>query len=105
MTLTAMSVVFTALALIYLIFRTTGKYFSGLASKIAKAKAKANNQQEDESKSGELSGEMSAAIAMALHLYQSEIHDEENTVLTIKRVARTYSPWSSKIHTLRKYPH
>ncbi len=103
MTLTAMSVVFAALALIYLIFRSTGKYFQRVASKASKAKAIDN--QKDESKSGELSGEMSAAIAMALHLYQSEIHDEENTVLTIKKVSRTYSPWSSKIHTLRKYPH
>lgn len=103
MTITAMSVVFTALALIYFIFRTIGKYFSRVKTKASKVKT--SEQQIRDCKSGELSGEMSAAIAMALHLYQSEIHDEENTVLTIKRVARTYSPWSSKIYTLRKYPH
>lgn len=106
MTITAMSVVFSALALIYLIFRTIGKYFSRVKTKASKAKT--GEQQNCDCNSGELSGEisgeMSAAIAMALHLYQSEIHDEENTVLTIKRVARTYSPWSSKIYTLRKYP-
>ena len=48
--------------------------------------------------------EVNAAIAMALHLYQSELHDYENTVLTIQKVSRNYSPWSSKIYTLRKTP-
>ena len=52
----------------------------------------------------EMSGEVNPAIAMALHLYQSELHDYENTVLTIQKVSRNYSPWSSKIYTLRKTP-
>ncbi|HAH59495.1 MAG TPA: phage tail protein, partial [Bacteroidales bacterium] len=30
-----------------------------------------------------------------------ELHDHEDAVLTIKKVARTYSPWSSKIYGLR----
>ncbi len=97
----AMAVVFSSLALLYLIFKTTGSYFqrkARKAKKIALLEGVANKDSE------EISGEVSAAIAMALHLFQSEIHDEENTVLTIKRVARTYSPWSSKIYTLRKYP-
>lgn len=102
MTITAMTVVFAALALLYLIFKNTGNYFSRKAQKGSQPKT--GEQKISVSKPGELSGEVSAAIAMALHLYQSEIHDEENTVLTIKKVSRAYSPWSSKIHTLRKYP-
>ena len=97
----AMAVVFSALASLYLIFKTTGNIFQRITQKANKS------QKEPVLISGEeveLSGEVTAAIAMALNLYQSEIHDEENTVLTIKRVARTYSPWSSKIYTLRKYP-
>ncbi len=43
----------------------------------------------------------SAAIAMALHLY-NEIHDEESNIVTIERVSRTYSPWSSKIYCIRR---
>lgn len=100
MTLIAMMVVFTSLALLYLIFSATGAYFIRRNQKAKKA-ASAGKQTEHEE---ELSGEVSAAIAMALHMYHSEFHDEENTVLTIKKVARTYSPWSSKIYTLRKYP-
>ncbi len=51
-----------------------------------------------------VSGEVNAAIAMAIHLHFEEIHDIENTVLTIKKVQRPYSPWSSKLYGLRQYP-
>ncbi len=40
----------------------------------------------------------SAAIAMAIHLYYSDVHDEESHVMTIKNVERRYSPWNSKIY-------
>ena len=49
-------------------------------------------------------GEVYAAISMALHEMQDEVHDVEETVLTITRVKRSYSPWSSKIYTLRENP-
>lgn len=45
-----------------------------------------------------------AAIAMALYEMNGEVHDFENTVLTIKDIDRSYSPWSSKIYTLREIP-
>lgn len=48
-------------------------------------------------------GEINAAIAAALHLYLAGVHDKENTVLTINKVARTYSPWSSKIYGLNQW--
>ena len=45
-----------------------------------------------------------AAIAAAIFLYRQEVHDIETSVLTIKRIDRIYSPWSSKIYGLRKSP-
>ncbi len=45
-----------------------------------------------------LSANDSAAIAMALHLYYAEVHDDESAIITIKTVERRYSPWSSKIY-------
>lgn len=48
--------------------------------------------------------ELFAAIGFALHTYVAELHDYEKTVLTIKKVMRPYSPWSSKIYGLRKSP-
>lgn len=47
-----------------------------------------------------LSAGYGAAIAMAIHLYYSEAHDEESHIITIKTVERRYSPWSSKIYGL-----
>jgi len=47
-----------------------------------------------------ISGEETAAIAVALHLF-FEVHDEESGLLTIKKVSKPYSPWSSKIYAVR----
>lgn len=103
MAIIAMSVVFSALALLYLIFRSTGNLFVKKASE-----AKANESKPVVSgvkaDKDEISGEVNAAVAMALFLYQSEMHDHETTVLTMHKVSRNYSPWSSKIYTLRKTP-
>lgn len=46
----------------------------------------------------ETTGHENAAICTALWLYFSEMHDEEKYVMTIKKVSRNYSPWSSKIY-------
>jgi glutaconyl-CoA/methylmalonyl-CoA decarboxylase subunit delta len=45
-----------------------------------------------------ITGDENAAIAAALFLFFSELHDEEKYVMTVKKVSRTYSPWSSKIY-------
>lgn len=107
MTLIAMFVVFSALAILYLIYNATGRFFMRRA-RITKYKAtkeeRASKPTAQIGEEQELSGEVNAAIAMALYMYQNEMHDFENTVLTVKKVSRSYSPWSSKIYTLRKSP-
>lgn len=45
-----------------------------------------------------MSGDENAAICTALYLYFSELHDEEKYVMTVKKVSKIYSPWSSKIY-------
>jgi hypothetical protein len=55
-------------------------------------------------KSKDLTGEEAAAIALAIHLYKSELHDLESMTITLQKVSRIYSPWSSKIYTLRQNP-
>lgn len=106
MTITAMSVVFIGLILLYISFRIIGK----IAVKLRKRNAmKAHNitdkQEAKERRLGEAPGDVIAAIAMALHEAQGSDHDVEETILTISRVKRSYSPWSSKIYTLRETPH
>lgn len=56
-----------------------------------------------ESLTGEeaLAGEVNAAIAMALYNYFGELHDRESGIVTIKRVSKPYSPWSSKLYNMR----
>ncbi len=49
-------------------------------------------------------GEEAAAIALAIHLYKSQLHDMESFTITLQKVSRIYSPWSSKIYTLRQNP-
>ncbi len=100
MAVIALSVVFSALAILFVIYKNLGKLFIRKASKTAKKKEPEVIKVAKE----EISGEVNAAIAMAIYLYQNELHDQENTVLTIQKVSRTYSPWSSKIYTLRKSP-
>jgi hypothetical protein len=48
--------------------------------------------------------EIVAAIGLALQQYFEEIHDYEKTIMTIKKVVKPYSPWSSKIYGLRQMP-
>lgn len=103
MTLIAMFVVFSALATLYLIYNFLGKYFVRKASVKRKHKevgSAATIKDAEEI----ISGELNAAVAMTLYLYQSEMHDYENTVLTIQKVSRNYSPWNSKIYNIRKMP-
>ncbi len=47
-----------------------------------------------------MTGEENAAIAAALYLFFSELHDQEKYVMTIRKVSRTYSPWSSKFYNI-----
>lgn len=100
MTVIGYVVVFIALLFLYLIFSNITKVLNLNVKRLLRKEGKTEEIKEDES----LSGEVNAAIAMALHLYFAEIHDHEKTVLTINKVSRTYSPWSSKIYGLRQYP-
>ena len=101
MTITAMAVVFIGLFLLFVIFKQIGK-LSISASKRNVRKSGAATTAVD---AGQESGEIFAAIATALYEMSDDNHDIENTVLTIHKVARNYSPWSSKIYSLRQTPH
>jgi Na+-transporting methylmalonyl-CoA/oxaloacetate decarboxylase gamma subunit len=96
MAVIAMSVVFLGLILLYIVYKNTGKILSRERVKEKKAKA-------SDGLPGNTEDLAHVAIAAAIHLYNEELHDEENTVLTINRVCRAYSPWSSKLHGLNTY--
>ena len=105
MTVIAMGVVFFGLILLYIAFKLIGRASVTLSRRNAmKVKGITDKQEAKEKRLGRAPGEIFAAIALAMHEYQTDIHDEEETVLTITRVKRSYSPWSSKIYTLRETP-
>lgn len=99
MTLTAMAVVFIGLFILYTIFKQVAKLSIAIGKLRAKKAGGATVQG-----GGDVSGEVLAAISAALYELNEDVHDIERTVLTIQKVKRNYSPWSSKIYSLRENP-
>ncbi len=93
-TLVGYSVVFVTLIALLFSFKYILKLIHHFSSKKRSSKSGHSNAPEEKY----IAGEVNAAIAMGLTLFFHEQHDEESGVITIKRVARTYSPWSSKIY-------
>lgn len=100
MTVTAMAVVFLGLLILYLVFKQVGKWSVSASNR----RAKKSSDPAVEAVPGQISGEVLAAIGAALYELNEDAHDIENTVLTIQKVTRNYSPWSSKIYSLRETP-
>jgi hypothetical protein len=48
--------------------------------------------------------EIAAAIGLAISTYKLQMAELESLSLTIQKVSKQYSPWSSKIYTLRQMP-
>lgn len=96
MTLVAMTVVFLSLLILYILFKNIAKLFAfDFRNKVAK-------QETPIIKDSSATLELGAAVAMAIQLFQQELHDHETALLTIKKINRSYSPWSSKIYSMRK---
>lgn len=103
-TIIAMTIVIAALIVLSILFYFFGKISSRVLSKkkkIAKGLLADHDNVEDHEVD---SGETIAAIAMALSEHFNQQHDMEDTILTIRKLKRTYSPWNSKIYNLREMP-
>lgn len=48
--------------------------------------------------------QIAAAISLALHLHMNQVREYEKAVVTIQKIMKPYSPWSSKIYGLRQQP-
>ena len=103
-TLIAMSIVLSALIILSLLFLIFGKISSSF-QKHRKRQAHGVSVENAEEHHEELdSGEVIAAISMALAEHEGLGHDMEDTILTIRRMRKAYSPWNSKIYNLRAVP-
>lgn len=100
LTVTSMLVVFSALIALYLFFKLSGN----VAKRMSERKVAQSGTLSAVRSYTHLSGEVLAAISAAIHEIREDQHDLESTILTIQHVKRNYSPWSSKLQTLRKLP-
>ena len=100
MTVIGYAIVFIALLLLYIVFYNLTKLIQFKLRRFLHKEGVIDKEKKDIS----IPGEVNAAIAMALHLYFQEMHDEESAILTINWASKIYSPWSSKIYGLRQHP-
>ena len=93
-------IVFSALIALVIVFVNLPRLLQiNLRSKLKKqGKRSANIENLN------IEGSVNAAIAMALYLHFDQIHDEESNIITIKKVTKNYSPWSSKIYGVMNQP-
>lgn len=103
-TIIAMCIVLSALIILSILFLGFGKISSAIhthkkreAHGVTPDTAEDHHDEED-------SGETIAAIAMALAEHFGQGHDMEDTILTIRRMRKAYSPWNSKIYNMRAVP-
>ncbi|MDD4684125.1 MAG: OadG family transporter subunit [Bacteroidales bacterium] len=103
LTLIAVSTVFLALIVIFLFLLLFKNTIINLQDRKARKQEAKDSKQAGPKSIASISGEEFAAIAAAIYMYDDQLHDEENTILTINKVSKTYSPWSSKLHNMNVY--
>ena len=104
LTAVAVAVVFLALVCIALLISGSGRLIqnSEERQKNKGKKAPAIKPVSDGSSAAD-ENEVFAAIATAIHLYNEELHDEEETVITIQKVEREWTPWNAKYYNMNHY--
>ena len=104
LTAVAVAVVFLALVCISLILQGSGKLMSGMDDKKKKGdKKKGGAAIAAAASAADKEGEVYAAIAAAIHLFNNELHDEEDAVITIQKVEREWTPWNAKYYNMNQY--
>lgn len=107
LTVVAVVVVFFALLIIALILMGYGNVLMKLqdrkSNKVVSNAAKSGVQQPIPANDSHTAGEVYAAIAAAIYMYNEELHDDEDTVITIQKVERAWTPWNAKFYNMNQY--
>ena len=114
LTLISVTVVFSALIVLYFVYSLSGSIFSGKFKREPKPKKRTRSVIPSEVEGSEIaaaiavaldmenSGDVYAAIATAVHLYLNDaVHDVEPGIVTI---TRKDSGWNNKALTFRRLP-
>ncbi len=96
------SIVIVALTLLVLVFQQLPKILNVKLKKLLQKSRSNGNSKNVSDDEFYIEGNVTAAIGLALHMYFNDMHDEESGVVTIKRVQKAYSPWSSKIYEVNQ---
>ena len=100
----AVAVVFLALVCIFLLISGSGKLIMGAEERKKNKGSKSTERAiKPVSKGSSSEEEIIAAIGAAIELYNNELHDEENTVITIQKVEREWTPWNAKFYNMNQY--
>ena len=95
----AISVVFFALVCIMFMMGGYGKLIQRFQNrKQASGKATATSGTGNAP-----DGEVYAAIAAAIYAYSQDLHDVEDTVITIQKTERAWTPWNAKFYNMNRY--
>lgn len=97
-TLSGFLIVITALVILFFIFTGVSKAINANWKKTPKDESK-KVEKVTKGTAVDANGDIIAAIGLALSL-SMEVHDNEPDEITITRIQRRYSPWSSKIYGL-----
>ena len=97
-TLSGFLIVITALVILFFIFTGVSKVINANWKKTPKDESK-KVEKVTKGTAIDANGDIIAAIGLALSL-SMEVHDNEPNEITITRIQRRYSPWSSKIYGL-----
>lgn len=106
LTVVAVVVVFFALICIALILKGYGKSIIKVQNRRAKKTSLAQNADKGSMpivSTGDTAGEVYAAIAAAIYMYDEELHDDEDGVITIQKVERAWTPWNAKYYNMNHY--
>ncbi len=95
-------IVFTSLTLLVIVFTRLPKLINMQLNRTKLRRKKSREMEQVTQDDFVLEGNVTAAISLALHMYFNELHDEESNVVTIKKVKKAYSPWSSKIYSVNQ---
>lgn len=107
-TIIAMCIVIGALIVLSILFYIFGSISSWVITRkkhqISKIKQKGESEAGKREKQPLDTGDVIAAISAALAQHFATDHDMEDTILTIRKLRKAYSPWNSKIYNMRHLP-
>lgn len=103
---------FVAIVVVFLLLTSVCFIMKGFAAGVTKVQGKKATKAAAQQgvsttapvvKPSDVSGEVYAAIAAAIYEYDNELHDDEDTVITIQREERSWTPWNAKFYNMNKY--